>query len=107
MITMKDTDMPSSYTHQEVQARLHDFPGWKSGKTHISRSFQFPGFSECIAFINLVARRAIVVNHHPDIDIRFDKATLRLSTHDEGGVTEKDFLLAADIDKLYAGSALS
>lgn len=42
------------------------------------------------------------MNHHPDIDIRFDKVTLTLSTHDAGGITEKDFSLAAQCDEIFA-----
>ncbi|GDY13827.1 putative pterin-4-alpha-carbinolamine dehydratase [Planctomycetota bacterium] len=88
---------------QEIRSKLRSLPGWRSGKSHLSKTFTFSGFSECIAFVDLIAQRATAVDHHPDIDIRFAKATLRLSTHDEGGVTGKDFLLAADIDDVYAG----
>jgi len=49
---------------------------------------------KAIDFVNQIARKAQKANHHPDIDIRFDKVTLKLTTHDEGGITEKDFSLA-------------
>ena len=53
-------------------------------------------------FVNRIARKAQKANHHPDIDIRFDKVTLKLSTHDEGGITEKDFSLARQCDGVLA-----
>ena len=52
------------------------------------------GFLKSIDFVNRIARKAQKINHHPDIDIRFDKMTLTLTTHDEGGITEKDFSMA-------------
>jgi 4a-hydroxytetrahydrobiopterin dehydratase len=55
-----------------------------------------------IAFVRRIAKRAEKMKHHPDFDIRFDKVTLRLSTHDEGGVTEKDFALARQCDEVFA-----
>ncbi len=97
--------MPSLTVH-EIQSRMREIPGWKSGKTQIYVKFKFPSFAECIAFVDVVAKRAIAINHHPDIDIRYDKVTIRLSTRDEGGITDKDFQLAADIDKLHAGHEL-
>ena len=55
-----------------------------------------------IEFVNRVARKAQKLDHHPDIDIRFDKVTLKLTTHDEGGITEKDFSLARQCDEVFA-----
>jgi len=56
-----------------------------------------------IAFVNRVAAVAEAANHHPDIDIRWNKVTLHLTTHDQGGLSEKDFLLAERCDALLAG----
>jgi 4a-hydroxytetrahydrobiopterin dehydratase len=55
-----------------------------------------------IDFVNRIARKAQKLNHHPDIDIRFDKVTLKLTTHDEGGITEQDFSLARQCDDVFA-----
>jgi len=49
--------------------------------------------------VNRIARRAQNLDHHPDIDIRFNKVTLKLTTHDQGGITEKDFFLARKSDE--------
>ena len=66
----------------------------------ITRVFQFRDFSTAMEFVNAVARLAEQANHHPDIDIRWNKVTLSLTTHDEGGLTEKDFDLAMKADQL-------
>jgi 4a-hydroxytetrahydrobiopterin dehydratase len=72
----------------------------KSGQhPTILRTFEFDGFLESIAFVNRIARKAQKMNHHPDIEIRFNKVTLKLTTHDEGGITENDFALARQCDK--------
>jgi 4a-hydroxytetrahydrobiopterin dehydratase len=55
-----------------------------------------------IAFVRRIAKQAQKINHHPDIDIRFDQVTLILTTHDEGGITEKDFSLARQCDVVFA-----
>ena len=55
-----------------------------------------------IAFVNRIAGKAQKINHHPDIDIRFNKVTLKLTTHDEGGITGKDFFLAHQCDEVFA-----
>jgi 4a-hydroxytetrahydrobiopterin dehydratase len=66
----------------------------------ITRSFRFKNFSDAMRFVNKVARLAERANHHPDIMIRYDKVRLALTTHDEGGLTEKDFKLACQINRL-------
>jgi 4a-hydroxytetrahydrobiopterin dehydratase len=68
----------------------------------ILRTFKFEGFLKGIDFVYRIARKAQKINHHPDIDIRFDRVTLKLTTHDEGGITEKDFSLARQCDEVFA-----
>ena len=55
-----------------------------------------------IAFVHRIAKRAQKMNHHPDIDIRFDQVKLTLTTHDAGGLTEKDFALARQCDEVFS-----
>ena len=69
-------------------------PNWSKRAKILSRTFTFEGFLKGIDFVNRIARKAQKANHHPDIDIRFDKVTLKLTTHDAGGITKKDFSLA-------------
>ena len=66
----------------------------------ILRTFQFKDFPAAIKFTNAVAELAEEAWHHPDIDIRWNKVTLSLTTHDAGGLTEKDFALAKKFDAL-------
>ncbi len=69
------------------------------GKT-ITRTFEFKDFPAAMKFVNAVARLAERTWHHPDIDIRWNKVALTLTTHSEGGLTEKDFKLARQFDRL-------
>ena len=66
---------------------LADHPQWTVRGEEISRTFVFADFNEAMGFVNRVALAAEVADHHPDIDIRWNKVTLTLSTHSEGGVT--------------------
>ena len=77
-------------------------PNWSKRAQTILRTFKFDGFLKSIAFVNRIARKAQKINHHPDIDIRFNKVTLTLTTHDEGGLTEKDFSLARQCDAVFS-----
>ena len=77
-----------------------EHPDWSLEGQEISRTFTFADFNEAMGFVNRVALAAEVADHHPDIDIRWNKVTLTLSTHSEGGLTEKDLDLAAEIDIL-------
>jgi len=64
----------------------------------IARTYQFKDFVAAIKFVNAIAKLAEKAWHHPDIDIRWNKVALALTTHDEGGLTEKDFALAKKFD---------
>src|SRR3954466_4260435 len=79
---------------QDIKAWLKKLPQWDHEKKHIERVFEFDDFDESIEFVNGVAEIAAEDDHHPDIDIRYGKVTLRLSTHSEGGLTDLDFELA-------------
>jgi 4a-hydroxytetrahydrobiopterin dehydratase len=93
--------MPALTTKQ-ITLHLKAVPDWSKRAQTILRTFKFEGFLESIAFVNRIARKAQRINHHPDIDIRFNKVTLKLTTHDEGGITEKDFSLARQCDEVSA-----
>jgi 4a-hydroxytetrahydrobiopterin dehydratase len=68
----------------------------------LHRTCKFETFLMSIAFVRRIAKRAEKLQHHPDIDIRYDKVTLTLTTHDAGGITEKDFALAEQCDEVFA-----
>lgn len=79
---------------EEIQGFLEANPGWSREGDTITRTFQFEDFVGSIGFVAEVALLAEKANHHPDIDIRWNKVTLVLSTHSEGGITSKDLDLA-------------
>jgi 4a-hydroxytetrahydrobiopterin dehydratase len=84
----------------EIKAELKRVPEWEHEKKAIERTFEFDDFAAAIDFVNAVAEIAEEEDHHPDIDIRWNKVRLVLSTHDEGGLTPFDFDLAERIDTL-------
>jgi len=81
-------------TAAQVRRALLTVPGWKRRGGEIWREFSFAGFLPAFAFVRKVAAFAEARDHHPDIDIRWNKVTLALSTHSEGGLTAKDFASA-------------
>jgi 4a-hydroxytetrahydrobiopterin dehydratase len=84
----------------EIAERLAALHTWSLAGQNIERTLTFPDFPAAIAFVNRVAEAAEKANHHPDIDIRWNKVRLALSSHDAGGLTGLDFQLAAVIDGL-------
>ena len=84
----------------EVETRLHSVPAWRIEAGELTRTFTHKDFRAALAFVNVVGELAEHVGHHPDIDIRYNKVRLGLVTHDAGGITAKDFDLAAAVDKL-------
>jgi 4a-hydroxytetrahydrobiopterin dehydratase len=96
------TDIMPALTAKQVSLHLKAVPKWSKRAQTILRTFKFEGFLKSIDFVNRIARQAQKLNHHPDIDIRFNKVTLKLTTHDEGGITEKDFSLAHQCDEVFS-----
>ena len=85
---------------KQIKESLAAVPAWKKTGAAIARTYQFKDFPAAIKFVDKLAKLAEKAWHHPDIDIRWNKVTLVLSTHDAGGVTEKDFSLAKQFDRL-------
>jgi len=90
----------ASMSQTAVNARLKNLNGWKFVDKKIQKVFKHAGFTEAMGFVTSVALLAERANHHPDIDIRWNMVTIALTTHSDGGVTEKDFTLAREIEKL-------
>ena len=84
----------------EAEARLRLIPSWRIEAGELTRTFTHKDFREALAFVNKVGDLAEQAGHHPDIDIRYNKVRMALVTHDAGGLTTKDFDLAAAVDKL-------
>jgi 4a-hydroxytetrahydrobiopterin dehydratase len=93
--------MPALHSKQ-IKLHLQAVPNWSKRAQTILRTFKFDRFLKSIDFVNRIAAKAQKMNHHPDIDIRFDQVTLTLTTHDEGGITEKDFSLAKQCDEVFS-----
>jgi 4a-hydroxytetrahydrobiopterin dehydratase len=90
----------SALTPDEVQKGLRALPQWKVEGEEIVREFSFADFAAAMAFVNRVAEQAEKAQHHPDIDIRYNKVRLALVTHDKGGLTDQDMKMAAAADSL-------
>ena len=84
-------------TAEQVQTRLGTLEGWELQGTSIRRVFKFKNFVEAIAFVNRIVEPAETANHHPDLEVTYGKVVVNLTTHDAGGLTEKDFDLAQAI----------
>ena len=92
----------SRLNEQEINIRLKALPDWKKSAQVISRTYEFKGFLGSIDFVNQVAKIAESNNHHPDIEIHWNKVLLTFTTHDELGLTELDFKLALQCDEIFA-----
>ncbi len=81
----------------EIAEGLSSLDGWTQDGNQIVKQFKFKNFVESMGFVAKVGILAERVDHHPDILIEYSKVTITLSTHSEGGLTEKDFSLAGEI----------
>ena len=89
--------MADRLSDEEIDRRLRGLAGWERRGDEIRRTFAFADFAGSLAFVNHVGALAEAMDHHPDIDVRYAKVTLALSTHDAGGLTALDFELAGKI----------
>lgn len=85
---------------KQIAAKMTSLKGWKRNGAQIYRNVVKKDFVEAMGFVQSVALLAEKADHHPDIDIRWNTVTLVLSTHSEGGLTQKDFALAEQINSL-------
>jgi 4a-hydroxytetrahydrobiopterin dehydratase len=90
----------ATLTDDEINRRLAAIPDWQRAADEIVREVRLATFPAAMKFVNQVAELAEAADHHPDIDIRYRSIRLALSTHDAGGLTEKDFELARQIEAL-------
>ncbi len=89
---------PQVPSQSEVQAGLAELAGWELRDGRLRKQYTFRTFLRAIAFVNSVAYLAESAGHHPDITINYNRVTLRLITHSEGALTDRDFALAKEID---------
>jgi 4a-hydroxytetrahydrobiopterin dehydratase len=86
---------------KEIRERLAHLPGWDLVQGKLHRSFLFEDFARAFGFMTAVALVAERANHHPDWSNVYSRVTIDLTTHDAGGVTDRDFELAAEANRLY------
>jgi 4a-hydroxytetrahydrobiopterin dehydratase len=86
--------------HKQIDILLQELDGWSFKNNALEKMYVFKTFVDTLAFVASVGALAIQKNHHPDIDIRYTTVILRVHTHSEGGVTEKDSMFAQNVDSL-------
>jgi 4a-hydroxytetrahydrobiopterin dehydratase len=95
----------STLHHDDITRRLEALSGWHRRGNALEKHFDRGDFDGSMAFVNAVAKLANAQNHHPDITISWNTVTLTLCSHDAGGITERDFVLAAAVDAIPAAPA--
>jgi 4a-hydroxytetrahydrobiopterin dehydratase len=89
---------PEPLPDEAIARALLALPGWARDGSEIVRTFDRGNFDGSIAFVNAIAAAANAANHHPDLALSWNSVTVRLSSHDAGGLTDRDFRLAREID---------
>jgi 4a-hydroxytetrahydrobiopterin dehydratase len=85
---------------EEIDERLSGLDGWERDGDAIRRQFELDDFKGSVDFVNRLTPEAEGMNHHPDLEISWNKVTVSITTHSEGGLTENDFELAGRISRL-------
>lgn len=89
---------PGKLSDLDIQRALGTLPGWARRGDALVKTYTRPTFADGIAFVGRIASAADAMDHHPDIDIRYTKITCSLSSHDAGGITQRDLDLAMKIE---------
>jgi len=92
-------------SRKQIDAQIKTLPGWRRTRAQIRREYTLADFKKALQFANKVGRIAEKHAHHPEISIDYNRVTLTLSTHSQGGLTSLDFQLAAEIEKVAIGSS--
>ena len=85
----------------QITTQLKSLPGWERKGEAIAKQYTFKEFMDGIRFLNRIAEIAEQMDHHPDVTINYRRITFALSTHDQGGITGKDFKLAEAIEREF------
>lgn len=97
--------MADALSESKIQSKLGELERWTRNGDAIERTFRFDAFMDGIEFVNRLARAAEAADHHPDIDIRYTRVKLALTTHSVGGLTALDFDMASQADRLAGATA--
>lgn len=90
----------SKLTNEQIDEALKDLPGWEQRGNRIEKEYTFENYMDGIQFINRIAHAAEERNHHPDLEVRWCKVKVFLTSHDTGGVTERDAGMAQTVETL-------
>lgn len=90
----------AALSQQQVRGYLQQVAGWKECDGAIERTFSFKNYHEAMAFVNATAWISHQEDHHPDLQVGYNKCTVRYSTHSVGGLSDNDFICAAKVDAL-------
>lgn len=90
----------SRLSDHEITTGLAELPGWERSGDEIAKEYRLGDFKEAVSFVVRLSYEAEAANHHPDLDIRWNRVRVALSTHSEGGITGKDLALAATVESL-------
>lgn len=94
--------MATLLTTEQITTALRELPGWTHQGNAIVSDFALRDFSDALIFVNSVGATAEQENHHPDIDIRYSKVKMLLTSHDSGGITRRDVRMAKRISEIFA-----
>ena len=97
-LSVRANTMP--LTQAEIERKIQTVPQWQQEGQTITRTFEFKNFVEAIDFVNKLVEPAETAGHHPDLSISYNKVMVSLTSHDAGGLTQKDFALAQTISQL-------
>ena len=100
-----DNAVVARLSDDEIRSGLANLASWGRRGDEIEKVYELPSFPDAIAFVTRVGFLAEKANHHPDLDVRWRKVRVGLSTHDEGGITDRDLGLAGEIESVAAGLA--
>lgn len=92
--------MAEAMSDQNIEDRLRELPGWRAEGGEILKWFKFAGFPEAVAFLQRIVEPAERLNHHPDVENHYNRVRIALHTWSANAITEKDFELASEIERL-------
>jgi 4a-hydroxytetrahydrobiopterin dehydratase len=92
--------MASVLSDSEIQNQLGQLPDWSRSGQSIETTKTFDGFVEAIDYVNKLVEPAEAAGHHPDIAVSYNKVTISLTSHDAGGLTDSDFVMAKTISEI-------
>ncbi len=90
-------------SEQQISVLLGDVSGWERADSEIAKTFKFKNYYETMAFLNATAWISHREDHHPDLEVGYNKCRVRYSTHSVGGLSENDFICAGKVDALFEG----